>query len=36
MTTSQAHELLVKWKQCIDAPKGEHLNLELKWSDTGI
>jgi len=35
MTTSQAAELRVKWKQHVDAPACEHLNLELEWSDNG-
>lgn len=35
MTTSQAAELRVKWKQRTDTPKCEHLNLELEWSDNG-
>ncbi len=35
MTTIQAAELRVKWKQRIEAPKCEHLNLELEWSEGG-
>ena len=35
MTTTQAAELRVKWKQRLDAPKCEHLNLELEWDDSG-
>jgi ssDNA-binding Zn-finger/Zn-ribbon topoisomerase 1 len=35
MTTTQAAELRVKWKQRADAPKCEHLNLELEWSEGG-
>jgi hypothetical protein len=35
MTTTQAAELRVKWKQQPNPPKCEHLNLELEWSEGG-
>ena len=35
MTTTQAAELRVKWKERTDAPKCEHLTLELEWSENG-
>ena len=35
MTMTQAAELRVKWKQRVDSPPCEHLNLELEWSDSG-
>ena len=35
MTITQAAELRVKWKQRVDPPPCEHLNLELEWSDSG-
>ena len=35
MTTSQAAELRVKWKQQAQLPKCEHLTLELEWSEGG-
>ncbi len=35
MTTTQAAELRVKWKQQHNPPKCEHLNLELEWSEGG-
>lgn len=35
MTTTQAAELRVKWKQQPNPDKCEHLNLELEWSEGG-
>ncbi len=35
MTIIQAAELRVKWKQRVDPPPCEHLNLELEWSGDG-
>jgi hypothetical protein len=35
MTMAQAAELRVKWKQRVDPPPCEHLNLELVWSKSG-
>ena len=35
MTTTQAAELRVKWKQQPHPAKCEHLNLELEWSEGG-
>ena len=35
MTIIQAAELRVKWKLRVNPPPGEHLNLELEWSDNG-
>lgn len=35
MTIAQAAELRVKWKQRVDPPPCEHLNLELVWSASG-
>ena len=35
MTTTQAAALRVKWKQQVDPPPCEHLNLELELSDSG-
>ena len=35
MTMTLAVELRVRWKQRVDPPKCEHLNLELEWSDDG-
>lgn len=36
MTTTQAAELRVKWKQRIDPVECKHLNLELEWTDSGF
>jgi hypothetical protein len=33
MTTTQAAELRVKWKQQSNPSTCEHLNLELEWSE---
>ena len=35
MTTIQAAELRVKWKQHSHPPTCEHINLELEWSEGG-
>ncbi|MGE0471646.1 MAG: hypothetical protein Nkreftii_002223 [Candidatus Nitrospira kreftii] len=35
MTTTQAAELRVKWKQQVQLPKCEHITLELEWSEGG-
>lgn len=35
MTMTLAVELRVRWKQRVDPPKCEHLNLELEWNDNG-
>ena len=35
MTTTQAAELRVKWKEHLNPPPCEHLNLELEWSEGG-
>jgi hypothetical protein len=35
MTIIQAAELRVKWKERVDPPPCEHLNLELEWSGSG-
>lgn len=36
MTTSQAAELRVKWKQQTQLPKCDHVTLELEWSEGDI
>lgn len=35
MTTTQAAELRVKWKQQSHLSACEHINLELEWSEGG-
>jgi hypothetical protein len=35
MTTAQAAELRVKWKQRVDQTPCEHLNLELELTGSG-
>jgi hypothetical protein len=35
MTIIQAAGLRVKWKQRVDPPQGEHLNLELEGNENG-
>lgn len=36
MTTTQAAELRLKWKEKARQPPCEHLNLELEWTENGF